>query len=513
MVALPDDVATLHTMVRSAQAQIAAREAELAAGQAELRNRDLLIEKLRHQLAGLRRQRFGVSSESLDQLELALEDEEVARATIPVPQARAPKSSPRRRPLPEHLPREETVLTPGHQCTDCGANLKRLGEDVTEELEYVPARFVVKRFVRPRLACTRCERFHQAPLPTRPIERGRPGPGLLAHVLVSKYCDHLPLYRQSRIFARDGVELERSTLAGWVGKAAALLEPLADAVGRHVLAGRAIFADDTPVKVLAPGTGKTATARAWSYVRDERPWAGDGPPAAWYRFSADRKAHHPKEHLAGFTGWMHADGYAGFERLIRAGPIREVACLAHVRRKFFDVHQAQGSAVAAEALKRIAALYAVEEKNRGQRPDRRAAARQDQARPLLNDLVHWLHTQLPGLSAKTPLAAAIRYALKRLQRLRPYLEHGFLELDNNAVERAMRPIALGRKNYLFMGSAAGGKAASIAYTLIETAKMNGLDPQAWLTEVLHRIPEHPSNRIDQLLPWNCKPDNALSDAA
>ena len=332
-------------------------------------------------------------------------------------------------------------------------------------------------------------------------------------MLVSKYCDHLPLYRQSRIFARDAVELERSTLAGWVGKATALLEPLADALGRHVLAGRAIFVDDTPVKVLAPGTGKTATGRAWTYVRDERAWAGDGAPAAWYRFSAERKAHHPEEHLTGFAGWMHADGYAGFERLIRAGPIREVACFAHVRRKFFDIHQAQGSTVAAEALTRIAALYALEEQVRGQPPEHRAAARQTQARPLLNDLEHWLHTQLPRLSAKTPLAAAIRYALTRLQRLRPYLEHGFLELDNNTAERAMRPLALGRKNYLFMGSLAGAKAASIAYTLIETAKMNGLDPQAWLTEVLHRIPDHPSNRIDQLLPWNCKPDTSLSDAA
>ena len=506
MVALPKDVATLQAMVRSAQAEIAAREADV-------RSRDLIIEKLRHQIAGLRRQRFGVSSESLDQLELALEDEEVARAAMPVSEPCVRKTPPRRRALPEHLPREETVLSPGERCTDCGGGLKRLGEDVTEELEYVPARFIVKRFVRPRLACIQCESFHQAPLPARPIERGRPGPSLLAHVLVSKYCDHLPLYRQSRIFARDGVELERSTLAGWVGKATVLLEPLADAVGRHVLTGRAIFADDTPVKVLAPGTGKTATGRAWTYVRDERPWAGDGAPAAWYRFSADRKAHHPKEHLAGFAGWMHADGYAGFESLIRAGPIREVACLAHIRRKFFDVHQAHGSAVAAEALTRIAALYTVEKQIRGQPPDRRAAARQDLARPLLNDLEHWLHTQLPRLSAKGPLAKAIRYALTRLQRLRPYLEHGFLELDNNAAERAMRPLALGRKNYLFMGSLAGGKAAAIAYTLIETAKMNGLDPQAWLTDVLHQIPEHPSNRVDELLPWNCKPNSALSEAA
>ena len=368
MVALPQDVATLQAMVRSAQAQIAAREAQLATREADVRNRDLIIEKLRHQLAGLRRQRYGVSSESLDQLELALEDEELARAATPVSAPHVRKTPPRRRALPEHLPREETVLSPGERCTDCGGGLKRLGEDVTEELEYVPARFIVKRFVRPRLTCTRCESFHQAPLPARPIERGRPGPGLLAHVLVSKYCDSLPLYRQSRIYAREGVELERSTLAGWVGKATALLEPLADAVGRHVLAGRAIFADDTPVKVLAPGTGKTATGRAWTYVRDERPWAGEGAPAAWYRFSVDRKAHHPMEHLARFAGWMHADGYAGFERLIRAGPIREVACMAHIRRKFFDVHQAQGSAVAAEALTRIAALYALEKQIRGSRP-------------------------------------------------------------------------------------------------------------------------------------------------
>ena len=497
--ALPDDVAALKAMVLTSRAELAARDAEL-------RNRDLLIEKLKHQLAGLRRQRFGATSETLDQLELGLEDEEIARAAeaLPAPLPGA-KRQPKRRPLPEHLPREETVLTPGENCADCGGSLKRLGEDVTEELEYIPGRFVVKRIVRPRLACRCCERFHQAPLPPRPIERGRPGPGLLAHVLVAKYCDHLPLYRQSRIFARDGVELDRSTLAGWVGKATALLEPLAEAIGRHVLAGQALFADDTPVKVLAPGTGKTSTGRVWTYVRDERPWKGEAPPAAWYRFSADRKAEHPKAHLAGFGGWMHSDGYAGFGKLARAGPIREVACLAHVRRKFFDVHAAQGSAIAAEALERIAALYAVEKETRGQPPDRRVAIRGAKAGPRLDDLERWLQMQLPKISAKTPLAAAIRYALTRLTRLRPYLEHGFLEIDNNPAERAMRPIALGRKNYLFMGSASGGKAAAIAYTLIETAKLNDIDPQAWLADVLDRIPDYKINRVDELLPWNCAP--------
>ena len=267
------------------------------------------------------------------------------------------------------------------------------------------------------------------------------------------------------------------------------------------------------VKVLAPGTGKSATARARVYVRDERPWSGEAPPAAWYRFSADRKARHPQGHLADFRGWMHADGYAGFERLIRAGPIREVACLAHVRRKFFDVHAAQGSAIAAEALQRIGALYAVEDTVRGQPPEQRAAVRHAEAEPRFDELERWLRTQLSRLSAKTPLAGAIRYALTRLKRLRPYLEHGFLELDNNAAERALRSIVLGRRNYLFMGSPAGGKAAAIVYTLIETAKLNGLDPQAWLAEVLRRVPEHPRNRIDELLPWNCKPDKALSEAA
>ena len=488
---LPDDIAALKAMVLSSRAEVAARDAEL-------RNRDLLIEKLKHQLAGLRRQRFGATSEALDQLELGLEDEEIARSAEAVAApAPASKRQPKRRPLPDHLPREETHLAPpGDRCTDCGGRLKRLGEDVTEELEYIPgvrhrtrtdgARWltVVKRIVRPRLACSGCETFHQAPLPSRPIERGRPGPGLLAHVLVSKYCDHLPLYRQSRIFARDGVELDRSTLAGWVGKATALLEPLADAVGRHVLEGQALFADDTPVKLLAPETGKTATGRAWTYVRDERPWKGEASPAAWYRFSADRKAAHPKSHLAGYAGWMHSDGYAGFGALARAGPVREVACLAHVRRKFFDVHAAQGSAIAAEALEWIAALYAIEKEARGQPPERRVAIRRAGAAPHLDEFERWLQTQLPRISAKTPLAAAIRHALTRLKRLRPYVEHGFLEIDNNPAERAMRPIALGRKNYLFMGSASGGRAAAIAYTLIETARLN---------------------HVDELLPWNCAP--------
>lgn len=331
---------------------------------------------------------------------------------------------------------------------------------------------------------------------------------------VSKYADHLPLYRQSQIFDREGLDLDRSTLADWVGKSTALLEPLADAIGRHVLSAEAIFADDTPISMLAPGTGKTQTARLWTYARDERPWGGQAPPAAWYRFSGDRKGQHPKDHLARYCGWMHApshglranhcratDGYAGFEDLYRTGAIREAACMAHVRRKFVDIHRSQGSPIAEETIARIARLYAVEKEARGSPPDRRAELRRTHAAPVFDDLEVWLAMQLTTISGKSPLATAIRYALNRMERLRPYLDNGILELDNNAAERGMRAIALGRKNYLFVGSEAGGKAAAIAYTLIETAKLNAVDPNAWLADTLARIPDYKITKVDDLLPW------------
>jgi transposase len=505
---LPRNVAELQALVLASRETVAELEAAVTTHEAELRFRDLLIEKLKHQLAGHRRHRFGARSETLDQLNLSLEDEEIASvadqpavasdALIEVPA----KAAPKRKPLPAHLPRHEEMLSAGDSCSACGGRLKRVGEDITEELEYVPGRFIVNRIIRPRMACACCETFHQAELPSRPIERGRPGPGLLAHVLVSKYADHLPLYRQSGIYAREGIELGRSTLAGWVGQATALLEPLADAVARHVLGGRAVFADDTPVNVLAPGAGRTKTARLWTYVRDERPWAGDAPPATFYQFSADRQGIHPAAHLKGYTGFLHADGYAGFEALFRTGEITEVACMAHIRRKFVDICKAQGSAIAEEAIRRIAGLYAVEARARGQPPDERARTRQVEARPLFEDLERWLHAQLPRISGKTPLAAAVRYALTRMGRLGPWLEHGFVELDNNAAERAIRPLALGRKNWLFAGSERGGRSAAIAYTLIETARLNHVDPETWLSHVLDVIADHPIKEIDALLPWN-----------
>jgi len=472
----------------------------------ELKNRDLKITDLKHQLAGHNRRRFGTKSEGLDQLQLSLaEDEAIAVAAetagIPEPEVGEPKNKPKRNPLPELLERREQVLSLGDDCSKCGGSLKRLGEDVTEELEYVPGSFVVNEFVRPRMACSCCETIVQAPLPSRPIERGRPGPGLLAHVLVSKYADHLPLYRQSQIYGREGIDLDRSTLADWVGKSTALLEPLADAIGKYVKQGQSLFADDTPVKMLAPGNKRTKTARVWAYVRDERPWLGQSPPAAWYQFTIDRKGEHPVRHLSKYKGWVHADGYAGFNGVFGDDKACEVACMAHARRKFVDVQQSQGSAIAEEAIKRIAALYAVEKEGRGLSPDERVSLRSSKAKPVFDDLEVWLHAQLSKISGKSPLAKAIRYALARMPKTRPYLDNGFLELDNNACERAMKPVAIGRKNWMFAGSERGGKTMAIAFTLIETAKLNGVDPQAWLTDVLSRIADHKITKLDELMPW------------
>ena len=478
----------------------------------EIKAQAMLIEKLRHQLAGQKAWRYGSTSEQTKQLMLALEASELAEAAMTAKlrlpdedlgddQDGAQPRKPKRKPIPDHIPRNHVELLPLRDHCDCGGVLRQIGEDVTEELEYVPGRFVVNRIARPRFACKQCEGFVQAPLPSRPIECGRPGPGLLAHVLVNKYADHLPLYRQSQMFERDGIDLDRSTLADWVGKTTTLLAPLAQAIGKHVLQGQAIFTDDTPVNMLAPGNGKTKTGRLWVYGRDERPWTGNAPPAAWYQFSEDRRGAHPKDHLGDFKGWMHADGYAGYEKLYQGQHIREVACMAHIRRKFVDVHRSQGSAIAQEAILRIGQLYKIEKQARGYPPDERAAIRQSKAKPIYDDLADWLQIQLTTISGKSPLAQAIRYALTRMKRLRPYLDHGILELDNNTAERAMRAIALRRKNYLFVGSPAGGRAAAIAYTLIETAKLNDIDPQKWLADTIARIPDYKITRVNDLLPW------------
>ena len=496
---LPDDPAEL----RSVSALL----------MAEVQSLTYQNEKLKAELHGHRKARFGSKSESMDQLALdLLDDEEIEAAAqeqkneadTDADEADKPaKRKHSRKPLPDHLDRQDEVLSPGEDCNDCGGSLRQVGEDVTEELEYIPSRLIVRRIIRPRMACTCCEVFAQAPLPSRPIERGRPGPGLLAHVLIGKYCDHLPLERQSKIFAREKVELHRSTLTDWVGRSTALLEPLANHIGKLVRAGPALFADDTPVKLQTKlKTKKTQTARLWSYVRDERRWCGDAPPCTWYQFSVDRKGEHPVNHLAGYTGTVHADGYAGFNRLFGQDKANEQACMVHVRRKFTDAFERTGAAIAQEAIKRIGKLYAVEKQAKGKLPEERVALRQQKAKPIFDDLEVWLQAQLPKLSGKTKLAEAIRYTLKRLPKARGYLDDGHLELDNNICERSIRPIALGRKNYLFMGSIGGGNAAAIAYTLIETAKMNSVDPEAWLTWVLTHVADHKINRLDELMPWN-----------
>jgi len=323
---------------------------------------------------------------------------------------------------------------------------------------------------------------------------------------VAKYCDHAPLYRQSAIYARSGVELERSTLADWVGQAAFLLEPLAAAITRHVRAGVALHADDTPVPVLDPGRGKTKTGRLWVLVRDERPWGGPAPPAVSYLYSPDRKGEHARTLLAGCRGFLHADGYAGFNGLYEpdasgTAPLVEVACWAHSRRKLFEVHAATGSAIARETLERMAALFQIEAEINGHAPEHRHAVRRERSLPLLADLRDFLAASFASLSRKSALAGAIRYSLSRWQALCRFAHDGRLEMTNNAAERAIRPLALGRKNYLFAGSDSGGRRAAILYTLIQTAALNGLDPEAYLRNVLARIAEHPINRIDDLLPW------------
>ncbi len=410
---------------------------------AEVKSQAYQIEKLKAELATHRKARFGTKSETMDQLAFDLqEDAEIevaanAQKTAPnsdVDEAAPTKRTHNRAPLPDHLERQEEILSPGEACVDCGGALKQLGEDVTEELEYVPGHFVVKRIVRPRMTCTCCDAFAQAELPSRPITRGRPGPGLLAHVLVGKYCDHLPLYRQSGIYARDKVDLHRSTLTDWVGRSTALLEPLATHIGKLVRAGPALFADDTPVKMQTKG--KSQTARLWSYVCDERPWCGQAPPCAWYQFSVDRKGEHPSTHLAGYKGVVHADGFTGFNGLFGDGKAREQACMVHVRRKFVDIYESEGSGIAEAAIKRIAMLYGVEKEARYKSAEERVALRQEKAKPVFDDLEAWLQLQLPKISGKSALAAAIRYALSRMPRARAYLENGKLELDNNICDLA-----------------------------------------------------------------------------
>jgi transposase len=519
--ALPDDPDALRAIVLSLSnrleadrvaldakdVELKAKGIELEAQQQEALHLRVWIEKLKLEIARLKRAQFGRSSEQLGeriaQLELIVEELETTQVQrAPRAAIAAQANVPARRPLPPSLPRETVLHEPVCECPDCGQAMQRIGEDVAEMLEYVPASFKVIRHVRPKLACARCQRVVQQPAASRPIDRGLPGPGLLAHVAVAKFADSLPLYRQAQIYAREGIELDRSTLADWLGSAARLVDPLVAALGRYALSATKLHADDTPVPVLQPGRGTTKTGRLWTYVRDDRPAGSHAPPAVWFRYSPDRKSERPVAHLKDFRGVLQADGYAGFGRLYECGNIIEAGCWAHVRRKFFDIDaHGPGSPIARQALERIGKLYGIEDEIRGRPASERRSIRQARAGPMLESLQAWLQQTLGTVSKKSELAVAIRYALTRWTAMTRYRDDGTIEIDNNAAERALRAVAIGRKNWLFAGSDDGGERAAAFYSLIGTAKLNGIDPEAYLRYVIERIADHPINRIDELLPW------------
>jgi transposase len=481
------------------------------------------IEKLRLLIRRLQRGQFGRRSERLDpdQLQLGLEDLEqtVAAAEAAQEEVAARNSTPRtprvrRRnlgALPAHLPRVEVVVdVEDKSCPCCGGSLHAIGEDTSEMLDIIPAQYRVKVIRRPRYGCRACEEaVVQAPAPERPITGGMATEALLAHVLVAKYADFLPLYRQAAIFARQGIELDRSTLCGWVGRACWWLEPLWRLLRRHVMGSTRVFADDTTLPVLDPGRGRTKTGRLWGYAIDDRPWGGETPPAVVYLYAEDRRSEHPAVHLAEFTGVLQVDGYSGFKSLLEnrpTGAIRLAFCWAHCRRRFYEIHQATGSPLAEETLRRIGELYAVEAEIRGRPAEVRRATRQERSKPLVEALHAWLTTQLERVSGKSALGEAIRYALRHWPGLVLFLEDGRIELDNNTVERALRPIALGRKNSLFAGSDGGAHHWAIVASLIATAKLNGVEPLAWLTDVLERMVSGrtKAHELERLLPWTWK---------
>ena len=511
---IPDDIAALRAAL--AAEQLARREAEARASGAEamVAHLKLLIAKLRHE-------QFGASSERgrklLDQLELQLEEleagaaeDEAALDPDPAGSRTTPgrvRRKPVRGPLPAHLPRERVVIPGPTACPCCQGKLSKLGEDVTETLELVPRRWKVVQTVREKLVCRKCETISQPPAPFHPIARGRAGPELLAAILDAKFAQHLPLNRQSETFAREGVELDTSTLADWVGACTATLSPLVALIRAHVLAAERVHGDDTTVPVLAKG--KTTTGRLWTYVRDDRPFAGPAPPAALFHYSPDRRGEHPQRHLASYAGLLQADAYAGFAELYhparKPGPITEAGCWAHGRRKLFDLAQLARAPLAAEAVRRIDAIFDVERTINGLPVEQRLAVRRDQVAPLVTELESWMRAARTRMSRHADVGKAMDYMLKRWNTFSRFLNDGRICLSNNAAERALRGIALGRKAWLFCGSDRGGERAAAVYTLIVTAKMNGLDPRAWLADVLRRIADHPASRLHELLPWNWNP--------
>ncbi|TBB96238.1 IS66 family transposase [Rhizobium ruizarguesonis] len=532
---LPDDPAFLKAM-------IAALQAENAKMSATLQAHDQLIQTLRLRIAKLKKQVFGKSSEKIEreieQLELALEDLLIAAAegsTAPidepdeagsvVPLADTSEKIMRRRPrVSDKAVRERRELDPGSCCPECGGELRLVGEDVSEILDMIAAQMKVIEVARLKKSCRCCEKMVQVAAPSRPIPGSMAGAGLLAYILVSKFDDHLPLYRLNEIFARMGADIPDSTMVDWCGRAMQVLQPLIERIETAVMASDLLHADDTPIRVLDrslrdKGLGKgVKKGRLWTYVRDQRPWAGSSPPGAVYYFAPDWKEEHVHRHLKQSSGILQADGYKGYGKLYSPGEkgesrFKEAACWAHWRRDFHDIWTSNKSEIAREALDRIGALYDIERGINGQPPEIRLAARQTQSKPKVDAFRHWAEAQLTRIPGKGDLATAFRYGLSRWSSLCLFLEDGRVAIDNNAAERALRPIGVGRRNWLFAGADTGAETLARAMTIIETAKMNGLDPQAYLADVLDRIHDHKINRLDELLPWNWSTITAIDAKA
>jgi len=529
----PDDVEALKALLASALQKAEEAEAKLANAQARESAIEAVIAHLKLQIAKLKREQYGPSAERsrrlLDQMELQLEDleadaaeddliaEEAAAKTSTV--SAFERKRPARKPFPEHLPRERVVVPAPCSCPTCGGDrLSKLGEDITETLEVIPRSWKVIQTVREKFSCRDCEKIAQAPAPFHVVPRGWAGPSFLAMLLFEKYGQHQPLNRQAERFAREGVPLSVSTLADQVGAAAHALMPLYKLIEAHVLAAARIHGDDTTVPVMA--RGKTDTARLWVYVRDDRPFGGTDPPAALFHYSRDRRGEHPQAHLAAWSGILQADAYGGYNELYRAGrdpgPVLEAGCFAHARRKFFELADVEGAArrksrgqrssiiypIALEAVQRLDALFDIERALSGKAPAERLAVRKELSAPLLTELHSWLTAQVGKLSRGHDLTKACFYMLKRWDAFTRFLEDGRVCLTNNAAERALRCIPLGRKAWLFCGSDRGGQRAAIIYTLIQTARLNDIDPQAWIADVLSRIADHPASKLEELLPWN-----------
>ena len=524
---LPDDIETLKQLVRARDAELARARAEASSAAALTLHLRLTIEKMRREIYGPRSER---KARLLDQLELQLEElessaaeDELAaeKATGDTTQVRAfTRKKPSRQPFPAHLPRERVIVPGPTACACCGSiRLAKLGEDVTETLETIPRQWKVVQYVREKFTCRECEKITQAPAPFHVLPRGFAGPSLLAMILFEKYGQHQPLNRQSERYAREGIDLNLSTLADQVGGCAMLLRPLYELMRAHVFAGSRVHGDDTTVPVLAKG--QTRTGRAWVYVRDDRPFGGHDPPAAVFFYSRDRAGEHPERHLQGYGGILQADAYAGFNRLYEAdrkpGPLVAAACWAHSRRKFFVLADVTAKAcgklaviapLAFEAVKRIDAIFDIEREINGRSAGERLAVRGARVAPLVSTLEAWMRAERAKLSRHSDVAKAIDYMLKRWDNFTRFLTDGRICLTNNAAERELRGIALGRKSWLFAGSDRGGERAAVMYTLIQTARLNDVDPQAWLADVLARVNDHNIQNLDQLLPWNWKPTPA-----